>query len=480
MPDRNPNPRPVSSAIYYETNIRKLRQNYIIILAVIIIGMIITYFWGPMDLIAQYLSGYIFPISFICILIFAFMICMISFYTYSIKNNDFGFINNPSEMIPIIIFKYIGIGLLGFCLSGVLIYLCLLIFGFKTLSDTTSNTTTTNTTTTTSWSQYFIQIAIIIIGLGIIYKVLIKTDLVSKNQYFNLFVSLLLYIPCLFVNFLELVTYEGLRFYHTTSKTVMILIALEFILITAYYLYPIIKSWVYTHYYASNGMQLINYPAPLNTLAILASYGQLNGMNSEGTDNYAYNYCISFWYYIDSMPPSINSSYSKYTSLLSYGGKPNVLFNPSLNTLMITVDQDSVKQLEESIKEEITKNADEYHKVRTTSFIDVDDNGNRIVYQNDKVLLQKWNNVIINYSGGTLDIFYNGELTQSSIEVVPYLTFDNLTIGTDNGISGGISNLYYYTKALDITQIKNLYDSVKDQKMPVMPNNTDVFTFTPN
>jgi hypothetical protein len=179
------------------------------------------------------------------------------------------------------------------------------------------------------------------------------------------------------------------------------------------------------------------------------------------------------------MPPSINASYSKFTSLLSYGGKPNVLFNPSLNTLMITVDQDSVKQLNEKIAEDVANNKDPYHKVREPTFIDVDDNGNRIVYKNDHVLLQKWNNVIINYSGGTLDIFYNGKLAQSSIEVVPYITLDNLTVGTDNGISGGIANLYYYTKALRINQIENLYNSVKDQKMPVMPNNDDTYTFTP-
>jgi hypothetical protein len=54
-----------------------------------------------------------------------------------------------------------------------------------------------------------------------------------------------------------------------------------------------------------------------------------------------------------------------------------------------------------------------------------------------------------------------------------------LTVGTDNGISGGIANLYYYTMPLRIDQITNLYNSVKDQKMPVMPNNDDTYTFKP-
>jgi hypothetical protein len=456
-----------------DTIVLRLRRNYIIALVVFILIFLIIYRWVPKDFLETYLTNYVVLISFIIILLLAFVICMISFYNYAYKEGDFAFLTS-GKTLPLDIFKYVGIGFLGFFASASLIYFILWAVG---LSDHSSSSSSSSTTTTAT--QYFIQISFAIIALGILYKIITMTDFVKRNKYVNLLVNILLYIPCLLVNLVELITYEGLRFYYSTSRTLMILLALEMVLLIVYFLYPIIKSWIYTHYYASNGKQLINYPAPTNTLYNLASYSQLNGLNNEGNDNYAYNYCISFWYYIDSMPPSINSSYSKFTSLLSYGGKPNVLFNPSLNTLIITVDQDSVKQLDAKIDAEVNANKDPYHKVRDPTFIDVDDNGNRIVYKNDKVLLQKWNNVIINYSGGTLDVFYNGELAQSSIEVVPYITLDTLSVGTDNGISGGIANLYYYTKALDINQIKKLYDSVKDQKMPIMPNNTDVYTFTP-
>jgi len=466
-------PQPTYSTPDNNVIVSKKRNYYIIALVAMVIIFLIIFRWVPKDFLEKYLTNYVVLISFLIIIGLAFLVSMISFYSYSIKHDDFDFLKS-GKTAPLEIFKMVSIGFLGFFSSGAFIYFILWAFG-ASHHDSSSTSTSTATTVT----QYFIQIAIVIVALGFAYKVLTMTNLVNRNLYLKLFISILLYIPCLLVNLIEFITIEGLRFYYSTSRTLMIIMGLEVVLIATYFLYPIVKSWLYTHYYASNGKQLINYPAPTNQEYSVASYAQLNGLNDKGNDNYAYNYCISFWFYIDSMPPSINSSYSKFTSLLSYGGKPNVLFNPSLNTLMITVDQDSVKQLNAKIAEDVANNKDPYHKVREPTFIDVDDNGNRIVYKNEQVLLQKWNNVIINYSGGTLDIFYNGKLAQSSVEVVPYITLDTLTVGTDNGISGGIANLYYYTMPLRIDQITNLYNSVKDQKMPVMPNNDDTYTFKP-
>jgi len=117
---------------------------------------------------------------------------------------------------------------------------------------------------------------------------------------------------------------------------------------------------------------------------------------------------------------------------------------------MITADQKNLK--------EITKN----------KLIDFDENGNRIIYKNSDFLLQKWNNIIINYNGGVLDIFLNGELVKSDIGVVPYMSYDNLTIGEDKGIKGGICNVIYFKQALNSSNIYYLYNMVKDRSPPVL------------
>jgi hypothetical protein len=107
-------------------------------------------------------------------------------------------------------------------------------------------------------------------------------------------------------------------------------------------------------------------------------------------------------------------------------------------------------------------------KINNSNIVDFDEEGNRIIYKNSDVLLQKWNNIIINYNSGVLDIFLNGELVKSSIGVVPYYTLDNLTIGQENGIKGGICNVVYFNRALTSSNIYYLYNMVKDKNPPIL------------
>jgi hypothetical protein len=103
---------------------------------------------------------------------------------------------------------------------------------------------------------------------------------------------------------------------------------------------------------------------------------------------------------------------------------------------------------------------------------DYDADNKRILYKNNNILLQKWNNIIINYSGGIMDIFLNNELVKSNVGVVPYYTIDNLTTGESNGLNGSICNVVYFRHPLNTSNMYILYNMVKDKTPPIMSSSS--------
>ena len=315
-----------------------------------------------------------------------------------------------------------------------------------------------------------IDIFLIIGLLAIIYKVLSATGL-TKKPIFKILIHSLLYIPCLLADSIEATSNEA----KGTNRSILILLFIELVLIGLYIIYPTIAKKIYTQ----GGKQIINTPIPLNMEQSISTYQDLNE-----TYEHNYQYALSFWFYIDSAPPSMNVNYIKFANILSYGNNPSVKYNPSKNTLSITVSHDeektiSVVDVTHKLEDKFTNATDDQipvikdqinevvSKVKHLPMItELDEDGRRIIYVNKNVLLQKWNNIILNYNGGTLDIFYNGEIVKSAIEVVPYLKFDTLIVGEQNGISGGIANITYFKEPLDVFKIKNLYNYMKDKNPP--------------
>jgi hypothetical protein len=313
------------------------------------------------------------------------------------------------------------------------------------------------------WS-FILNLIIVIAVLAIMYKIITMGSLYKENSVFKLAVNVILYIPCIAVIILDKLA-SGLyavkskvplpasvksirlpRFAPDTFSTgtpdspyaYVILLAILISVYIGFFLWPYLVRW----FSKQGGKLLINQPVYLNSRQSIGTYQSLNGSNSTTFD---YQYAISCWIFIDASTPNTNTSYKTYTSLLNYGGKPNILYNASENMLRITMPPNGRSKVTE-----------------------LDDNSNVIVYKKSGILLQKWNNIIINYNGGTLDIFYNGELVKTVIEVVPYMTLDTLTIGTDNGIHGGICNVNYFDKCLDIKEIYYLYNMVKDKTPPTV------------
>jgi hypothetical protein len=307
---------------------------------------------------------------------------------------------------------------------------------------------------------------------GLIYKFLSISKVYKKSPLLRLLFGVIFYIPCLVYAILEKVydvipKIPGMSgFFKKTTATSATAataataattsaeqsskhIGMLFFIIFLYLFYFVIFPYLSVKASKQGGLLLVNDPVTIHNEKILASYQNLNQ-----TDHLDYKFGLSFWLYLDSYKPHTNQGSNHYTSVLNYGDKPNILYNPVTNTLRVTMKIDVDK----------TDDATNYLSQKSK----YDENGNVILYERSDILLQKWNNIIINYNGGTFDIFYNAELVKTHIEVVPYMNYDNLVIGTDNGLYGSICNLNYFKNPMSIMQIYYLYNLVKTSTPPVV------------
>jgi hypothetical protein len=454
-----------------------LRTRYTAIFAVFVILVMVLYFVNPWGIMTNY-GG---PVIFFSIFAGIIMVIMITIYQYYLANpskaNTLG--DSPGILAFLMKSLYV-LGALG--ISFGLIYGALKIMGVFEQDASKPE----------SWGHIIFNLLLFSVMLGIIYKLANAGGFLDKNPYYRLFLNILLYIPCLLVTFINILS-QLFGFSKDSSATFappkpfeIKMLILGLVLLGGYFLWFFIgKKYVQSIYYKQGGRQLINQPIQIDTLTNVATYQTLSN-----SDNFQYQYAMSFWYYLDAFPPNTSASYSKIVPILSYGENPCIKYSSANNTLYITVKQQSdsssivdyIQKSEKEIEPELIEkwkdtqeNINEsIEKIKSMPFgNDVDAEGNRIIYIQPDVQLQKWNHILINYNGGTLDVFYNGKLVKSAIEVVPYMKFDMLTVGTENGISGNIANLMYFNHPLDLLTVNKLYSSLKDKNPPVIPENKE-------
>ena len=343
--------------------------------------------------------------------------------------------NNTKISDKLNLFKRSLLALFGIIISALVIFW--IVYNIQNFTGSNSSITT-----------LVLNVLLVVVILGLIYKTLfvqLPAGNSNKNGLFSLIANLVFYIPCMISNIFDDAGSFMTGNYGANGTGSILMLIFVIILIVLYFILPSLLN----KFIIQGGSQLINEPISTSNITSLGTYQELNG-----SDNYEYQYSISFWFYLDADPPSTNAAYNKYTSLLNYGNKPNVLYCGKTNTLMVTIEQKDLK------------------KTTNNKLTDFDENGNRILYVNNKVLLQKWNNMLINYSGGVLDIFLNNELVKSDIGVVPYYTIDNLTIGESNGLNGSICNVVYFRHPLNTSNMYILYNMVKDKTPPILSSSS--------
>jgi len=359
--------------------------------------------------------------------------------------------------------------------------------------------------------------AIIFIGvLGIVYIIMKKQINKAKNapgkKFSTLLLKIVMYLPCLMVDIIDSVKYE----YNITTKPVLILLGLEALFIGMWFFVPFLFDKAINY----DGLKLLNEPVNLNKehdighyddlykrkniddddlssideihsrrknekikkeLEIKEKYGLDNASDPKYSDpnepknkylawiykklknptwlkvdfdihpqytdtdlqQFRYKYALSGWFNLNPQPPNTNGSYGKYTNILKYGDKVALEYNGKLNSLRVMA------------------------QVASKDDSDVDKKNESVqVFETKDVIYQKWNNIVINYDDGYIDVFLNGELVGSISGVAPYMSFDGVTAGAVNGLYGGICNVTYYENILTKKNIILNYKTLRGQDLP--------------
>ena len=267
----------------------------------------------------------------------------------------------------------------------------------------------------------------IVFGIGILVFIASMISKSKDDSLMALFFNILMYIPCLILDIINSIKKE----YKGTTPTAVMVLGFDVVLYFIIWILPKLIQYLFD----VPGQQLINEPIYTDQSKVLGNYENLAPDINGENEKYKYNYALSCWIYINPQPPNTGEEYTTFTSLLNYGNKPNILYKADTNTIMIKM------------------------KIKT------DDE--KIIYKSNNFLLQKWNNLVVNYDGGTLDVFINNKLVVSQDSVVPYMSFDKITSGATNGIQGGICNVKYYERVLNINEIHQVYNSVKNKDPPI-------------
>ena len=463
-----------------------LRTKYTVMFFLFVFAIIVLYFVNPYGIMTNY-GG---PVLFFSLFIGMIFLILITVYQYYLANpSKVNFLKDESVFASYVIKGLYILGALA--ISGGLIYAALKMMGV--FDQDASNPE--------SLGHIIFNLLLFCAMLGIIYKLANAGGFLDKNPYYRLVLNIILYIPCLLIialnsvislfngsnSVISLFNGSNKSSIHTPPKPFEYkMLVLSLVLLLCYFTWVFLgKPFIRTKYLKQGGQQLVNQPIQTDVLTNIASFQSLSG-----TETFNYQYAISFWFYLDSFSPSTNSSYLKVVPILSFGENPSIKYSSVNNTLYITVKQQSdgtnvidyVHKKETEIKPDTSekwksvqeKITEAIEKVKEIPFgNDIDAEGNRIIYKHSDVLLQKWNHIVLNYNGGTLDVFYNGKLVKSAIEVVPYMKMDMLTVGTENGISGNVANLIYFKNPLDILTINTLYTSLKDKNPPSIPDNKE-------
>jgi hypothetical protein len=280
------------------------------------------------------------------------------------------------------------------------------------------------------------KLFVILFGLTLIYSIykdvfkkggLIVSD--ADDSYISIIKNLIFYIPCLIVDFIELIQKE----YNLTPNTTYYILAIETIIVLLYFFGEFLGNTLLS-FVTHTSKVLVDEPLSLNKKHAIGTYPIINPKKTYETDDNEqdYSYGLSSWIYINPQ-----YGYDQYKTLLNYGGKPLIEYKGQTNTL----------------------------RIKIKSGIDTEN----IVYESNDFKLQKWNNFVINVYENTIDIHLNNELILSEgYDVSTWNLHQSIVVGDNNGLEGGITNVRYFNHPISKPTITFSYLIFKDKNIPIV------------
>lgn len=332
------------------------------------------------------------------------------------------------------------------------------------------------------FNYFFIGIIVIVLVFGLsIISSIAGEKLRRMKGFTGFFINFIFFIPCLISDFFKYIKKE----FNLTPSVTYIILFFQIILLLIYIYLP----RLFQQKLITNGTTIINEPffldiePPIYT-AIENKFEEPVGKEVANIDNiprndylrkdvnnpdeneFFKNYSISLWIYLND---NIQSEIPKH--IFSYGSKDD--FKPKIEYLGVS-DKDKNKIND--------PNYDDYSeskgKLRITIskcivtdnnfYENCDDNGSIFI----DMTIQKWNNLVFNYTENGVDLFLNGDLVNSinfgtENNFPSYNPNDKFRVGDHKDLKGAICNVSYFSNVLSTREISTYYNLLFFKNPPV-------------
>ena len=267
---------------------------------------------------------------------------------------------------------------------------------------------------------------IVIVFLAIVYKMFFN-EIYKIPGWNGFIINLIFYIPCMLLNALENLNKD----FKQAPFAVYVLLLLEVVLLLAYIYLPKITKSISNAIVVKDGKSVVSEPMLIKNKESLTSYALLN--DAKPTDIVNNKFALSLWVYVVPVPPT-TYPYNSDATIFEYGNyHPRLIYNGTTNKF-----------------KSFTSASTSYEF---------------------SMPLQAWNHVVYNYTKNSVDLFVNGKLVSTANKRSPVeeaLSVDDvITVGQDDGLSGGICNVTYYKSPLFQYEIENLYNLHKNKDPPL-------------